>query len=131
MLQRVRSPDLLSAASFALSFSLAADELSLFFIFSLGGPCQDGSLPAAFQLVLAERYPPAANCVKEEAAGVAALLQLVPGLFRGAALHNGVDGSKNKTPRYGIAQRVTRPLIAMREMLMVPERLRANPDWSK
>lgn len=100
--------------------------------FSLGGPCQDGSLPASFQLVLAERYPPAANCVKEEAAGVAALLQLVPCLLRGAAAHNGADGSKNKMPRYTVLlRRVTRPLIAVRKVLMVPERLRANPDWSK
>lgn len=76
---------------------------SAFFIFSLGGPCQDGSLPVSFQLVLAERYPPAANCVKEEAASVAALLQLVLCLFCGAALHNRVDGSINKMPRYGIA----------------------------
>lgn len=51
---------------------------SAFFIFSLGEPCQDGSLPVSFQLVLAEPYPPAANCVKEEASCVDALLQLVP-----------------------------------------------------
>lgn len=51
---------------------------SAVFIFSLGGPCQDGFLPVSFQLVLAEPYPPAANCVKEEASCLAALLQLVP-----------------------------------------------------
>lgn len=30
-----------------------------------------------------------------------------------------------------MARRVTGPLTAVRRVLVVPERLRANPDWSK
>lgn len=40
-------------------------------------------------------------------------------------------GDKNTAPKYGMARRVTGPLTAVRRVLVVPERLRANPDWSK
>lgn len=86
----------------------------------------------SFQPVLAEPYLPAANCVKEESACVAALLHLLPCLFRGAALHNGAGWErKTKRQKHGIARRVTRPLAAVRRVLVVPERLRADPGWSK
>lgn len=100
----------------------------IYFFFSLRGPCQDGSLPVSFQLVLAGPYLPAANCVREESACVAAPLQK---LFRGAALRNGAGGNKNKMPKHGTALRVAGSLAAVGRVLVVPGRLGANPDWSK